>query len=219
MPVTGLFFIPEINHSSATNTVQSFLDRLNKLHNPTLYSKWAFEHRLYREAPLPPPTSPSVSHHAPPLPSQQPQSAVKTIQVLELSNHAKAFTLAGSSIITIDRDFDTLVKNKMGALWHIRQTLKAQQGDCYEVDDFRVKIAQVFQGQDVKGVLIEVEYTPCQYLAQGEPIIRDFIEQLRLPNAREFFRPKDYNPASAGEDKVFTILDTGRQYMELLRMR
>ena len=44
----------------------------------------------------------------------------------------------------------------MGALWHIRQTLKAQQGDCYEVDDFRVKIAQVFQSQDVKGVLIEV---------------------------------------------------------------
>jgi len=44
----------------------------------------------------------------------------------------------------------------MSALWHIRQTLKAQQGDCYEVDDFRVKIAQVFQGQDVKGVLIEV---------------------------------------------------------------
>lgn len=65
----------------------------------------------------------------------------------------------------------------------------------------------------------QVEYTPCLYLAQGEPIIRDFVEQLRIPQAREFFRPKGQDAATAVEDKVFTILDTGRQYMELLRMR
>jgi len=63
----------------------------------------------------------------------------------------------------------------MTALWHIRQTLKAHQGDCYEVDDFRVKIAQVFQGADVKGVLIEV----CGFVSHIEAL-RPSISQRTL---------------------------------------
>jgi len=100
-------------------------------------------------------------------------------------------------------------------LWGIRQTLKGQ-GDYYDVDDFRVRVATVQQSQDVKGVIIEVEYAPCQYLAQGEAIIRDFVEQLHIPQAKEFFSPKDQDTTG---DRVFTTLDTGRQYMELLRIR
>ena len=107
------------------------------------------------------------------------------------------------------------------------------------MDDFRVRVATVQQGQDVKGVVVEVralcsfvgvcgnvlirrfqvEYNPCQYLSQAEPIIQDFVEQLKIPQAREFFRPKDASDANAVEEMVFTLLDTGRQYMELLRMR
>ena len=68
--------------------------------------------------------------------------------------------------------------------------------------------------------MAQIEYMPCNYLSQGELIIRDFVEQLRIPQAREFFGPKDQDAASAAaEDKVFTAMDTGRQYMELLRIR
>ena len=154
-PSCSLYFIPEINFASSTATVSLLLDRLSKSHHPVPVGKWAFEHRLYREVPLPPPTSPSVSHHQPPLAVQHSPAALKTLQILELSHHPKIFTLTGESFITIDREFEPLVRNKMVALWGIRQTLKGQ-GDCYDVDDFRVRIATVQQNQDVKGVIIEV---------------------------------------------------------------
>ncbi|KAI5796390.1 mediator complex, subunit Med20 [Peziza echinospora] len=214
MPVTGLYFIPEVNLTSASSTASLIVDRLSKSHHPTLLTKWGFEHRLYREAPAPPPLSPAIPHHPPP---PQLSSALKTLQHLELSTYpAKIFALAANTIITVDRDIESLVRLKLNALWNIRQTLKGQ-GDVYEVDDFKVKLATVQQGQDIKGVLVEIEYTPCQYLAQGEPIIRDFVEHLKIAPAREYFRPKDAPEEPA--DKPFTALDTGRQYMELLRMR
>ncbi|KAF8466634.1 mediator complex, subunit Med20 [Kalaharituber pfeilii] len=234
MPVTGLFFIPELNLTSASATLSLLVDRLSKLHHLVPGPKWAFEHRLYREAPLPTPSSPAAVSipHQPAIPSNAPSStngsqaasvpggpmqSHKTLQVLDLSTYPqKFFALAASTIVTIDRDFEALVRSKMNALWNIRQTLKGQ-GEMYDIDDFKVKLATVAQGQDVKGVILEVEYTPCQYLSQAEPILRDFVDQLKIPQAREFFRPRDV--PEGDEDKIFTILDTSRQYMELLRMR
>lgn len=122
------------------------------------------------------------------------------------------------AIVTIDAEFESILTAKLQGIWAMRQTLKAD-GSMFELEDFRVRIATLSQGSVMKGVLVEVEYLPCAYLEEGEPIIRDFIERLGLPNnpsVRLYLSPGHESNAPR---RKFTVLDTGMQYMELLRLR
>ena len=69
-----------------------------------------------------------------------------------------AYTTDGE-IVTVDREFRSLVMSKMGALWLSWATLKGQ-GDMWDVEDFRVKYATVTQDRDTKGVVVEVRRDP-----------------------------------------------------------
>jgi len=180
---------------------------------------------------------------------QQQQQQPRFMQYLDLSHHpGKKFCLIDKkSIVTIDSEFETILSTKLQGIWAMRQTLKAE-GSMFELDDFRIRIATLSQGSVMKGVLVEVEYLPCMYMDEGEPIIRDFIQRLGLPgnpSVRLFLSTANTAaaattvPATANNNnnnnnstdssnhnnndnqgrKKFTILDTGMQYMELLRLR
>lgn len=141
------------------------------------------------------------------------------MQYLDLSHHpGKKFCLVDKAIVTIDSEFETILTTKLQGIWAMRQTLKAE-GSMFELEDFRIRIATLSQGSVMKGVLVEVEYLPCSYLEDGEPIVRDFIQRLGLPN-----NPSVRLYLSPGNEGIvprrkFTVLDTGLQYMELLRLR
>ncbi|KAL7271301.1 hypothetical protein RUND412_005953 [Rhizina undulata] len=236
MPVTGLYYISDLTPPPTT----LLSDRLFKQHTPTPLGRFTIDHRLLRENPPPPPPTPSSSvppSLPPPPPPPQPtplppslpttttssttttagagNNAHKFMQCLDLSYHPqKLFVLADRTLITLDREFELIVRGKMTQLWTHRQTLRAE-GMGYEVGDFRVRIGNVLQAEQVKGVVVEIEYTPCKYLEQAEPIIRDFLQQLRPPQGRFTFAPREgYTPG-----QEWTLLDTGRQYCELLRLR
>jgi len=115
----------------------------------------------------------------------------------------------------------------------MRQTLKAE-GHIYELEDFRIRIATLSQGSVMKGVLMEVEYLPCEFMEEAEDVIRDLIEQLELPRgpAVRLYLAQNGGVGVGGKGldvemnggvkeakRKFTVLDTGLQYMELLRLR
>ncbi|KAL7267201.1 hypothetical protein RUND412_010222 [Rhizina undulata] len=77
------------------------------------------------------------------------------MQYLDLSYHPqKLFVLADRTLITLDCEFELIVRGKMTQLWTHGQTLRAE-GMGYEVGDFRVRIGNVLQAGQVKGVVVE----------------------------------------------------------------
>ena len=113
--------------------------------------------------------------------------------------------------MTIDRDFAQIIKAKLSTLWTLRQTLRAE-GHCYELDDFRVRVGRVMMVEQVRGVVVEVEYLPVDTMSAGEAVLKDFIDGLQLPFAGEWVLGTE-------KTKEWTVLDTGRLYCELLRFR
>ncbi|KAK6543900.1 hypothetical protein TWF694_000620 [Orbilia ellipsospora] len=241
MPVTGLYFCPDSGTTQAPAT--AIIDRLSKRYQPVLTTKFSLEHRLLREHGLPTPTpttSTPTSTTAPNLPSAASASTNNStgaagggaaqgrpdqprfMQYLDLSHHpGKRFCLVDKTIVTLDPDFDQILTSKLQSLWGMRQTLKAD-GSGFDLEDFRIKVATLTQGSMLKGVLVEVEYLPASTLEQGEAVIRDFIDQLELPsgaNVRLYFSQAVRSGDKEGEEREFSILDTGMQYMELLRLR
>lgn len=143
------------------------------------------------------------------------------MQYLDLSHHpGKRFCLVDKTIVTIDPEFETILTTKLQGLWGMRQTLKAE-GLVYDLEDFKLRIATLTQGSIMKGVLVEVEYLPCSSLDQGEPVIRDLMEQIELPTGptSKFYFSQAPRAEGDTEPRDFSTLDTGMQYMELLRMR
>ncbi|KAK6501690.1 hypothetical protein TWF481_009516 [Arthrobotrys musiformis] len=218
MPVTGLYFHPD--SGTTQSPAAAIHDRLSKRYQPTLTAKWALEHRLLRENGPPSSSNPTSQ---PSLQAPIPQSSPQTryMQYLDLSFHpGKRFCLVDKSIVTVDPDFEHILSSKLQGLWSMRLTLKAE-GSILELEDFKIKIATLSQGSMIKGVLMEVEYLSCKYLEEGEAVIRDFIEQLELPsgpNVKLYFSRAPSSGDGDGE-REFGILDTGMQYMELLRLR
>ena len=179
----SIYFIPEPHAATAANILT---DRLSKRHQPILLGKWSLEHRLLRETAPPPAPSSGSGTTSPAAPqqqqqqqqqqkqqqqqqSQQSQQQVRFMQWLDLSYHpTKLFVYTPSPRVmaTLDREFEILVRVKMSGLWTLIKTMRAE-GLVYEVEDFRVRVANVVQGgggEAVKGVLVEVEYVPCAHL-------------------------------------------------------
>ncbi|XP_070559218.1 mediator of RNA polymerase II transcription subunit 20-like [Ptychodera flava] len=66
-----------------------------------------------------------------------------------------------SNCLVADSNFDNMIQ-KMKGFYMPRKTAKIEsKGQHYEIGDFVVKIGTVSVGPSTKGVLIEVEYTPC----------------------------------------------------------
>ncbi|KAF3906548.1 hypothetical protein ABW20_dc0107711 [Dactylellina cionopaga] len=235
MPVTGVYFCPDSGTTQAP--AAAIVDRLSKRYQPVFTTKWTLEHRLLREngpaaaagnqtnagtqtqGPGARP-SPSTATSTSSLSSSSTTSQPRFMQYLDLSHHpGKRFCLVDKTIVTIDPEFEQILTSKLQGLWAMRQTLKAE-GSGFELEDFRIRIATLSQGSVIKGVLVEVEYLPCSNLSQGEAVIRDFLDQLELPsgaNVRLYF--SQAARAEGDEAREFSILDTGMQYMELLRLR
>ncbi|KAF8253548.1 hypothetical protein K440DRAFT_623685, partial [Wilcoxina mikolae CBS 423.85] len=138
-------------------------DRLHKRHQPITSGLYRLDHRLLRSY-----TTPS--------------SIPEFLQYVDIPHLSPSpFALAGGSpVVTIDRDFTAIVKAKLGTLWMHRQTLRLE-GHSFDVDDFRIRVGRLLMGDVVRGVLVEVEYTPVDTMSAGEALLRDFVDSLDLP--------------------------------------
>lgn len=113
-----------------------------------------------------------------------------------------------------------LVAGKLSPLWSHRQTLHVGNGVAFEVEDFRVRVGEVRQGQTalVKGTVVEVEWLAAADADSEEDTdwdtaqmgIRAFWDTLGVEGAREVVRV----PGSG--NKGFDLVG---QYCQLLRSR
>jgi hypothetical protein len=113
-----------------------------------------------------------------------------------------------------------LVVGKLSPLWSHRQTLLVGNGLAFEMDDFRVKVGEMRQGQTglVKGTVVEVEWLAAadedsEEESDGDTaqlVIRAFWNTLGIDGAREVMRV----PGSG--NKGFDLVS---QYCQLLRSR
>lgn len=113
-----------------------------------------------------------------------------------------------------------LVVGKLSPLWSHRQTLLVGNGLAFEMEDFRVRVGEVRQGQTglVKGTVVEVEWLAAADEDSEEEsdcdtahlVIRAFWDTLGIDGAREVMRV----PGSG--NKGFDLVN---QYCQLLRSR
>lgn len=113
-----------------------------------------------------------------------------------------------------------LVVGKLSPLWSHRQTLHVGNGVAFEMEDFRVRVGEVRQGQTalVKGTVVEVEWLAAADVDSEEQtdwdtaqlVIRAFWDTLGIEGAREVIRI----PGSG--NKGFDLVS---QYCQFLRSR
>lgn len=112
-----------------------------------------------------------------------------------------------------------LVVGKLSPLWSHRQTLLVGNGLAFEMEDFRVRVGEMRQGQTlVKGTVVEVEWLAAADEDSEEEsdcdtaqlVIRAFWDTLGIDGAKEIMRV----PGSG--NKGFDLVN---QYCQLLRSR
>ncbi|KAI9795630.1 MAG: hypothetical protein M1835_005415 [Candelina submexicana] len=245
MTVTGVYFIPD---SAGAPTLENIKDKLIKRYQPQPQARWTLEHRLMRE------TVPSnvtednnpralrylqilsLSHHegksylniSAPQSQTGAQSTASTPMPDGGNDQVQAATMVtvpqGQTVELVQ-----LMATKMGPLWTQRQTLHVSNGLSYDLQDFKVRLGEVKQGQNaiLKGVIAELEWlagsgshtwgkqkdAETDDWETGELIIRALWEGLDIPGSRETIRVP-----GVGQEQG-KGMDVARQYCEILRLR
>ncbi|RPA82629.1 hypothetical protein BJ508DRAFT_414046 [Ascobolus immersus RN42] len=154
------------------------------------------------------------------------------MQQLELSYvRGKMFVLttniaAGNQqgeMVLVQREFAEIARLKLNALWMQQQFVRAE-GVGMEFEAWRVRVGGLMMQNTNRGLFIEVEYFSTDYLSAGAPIIREILrtfvpetlQQLNIPADKGRFYG---DPLGTEGEREFTLMDTGRQYMEMLRLR
>lgn len=109
---------------------------------------------------------------------------LKTIHLCHASDYpSTTFALVAESpgaspSIVADTMFDQLMA-KLSNVYNTRPQAKIDcRGPKYELGDFLVKIGAVTIGASFKGVLVEVEYGPCQVPSLCNDLLKEFCDGL-----------------------------------------
>ncbi|KAI9723295.1 MAG: hypothetical protein M1812_001178 [Candelaria pacifica] len=247
MTVTGVYFIPE---SAGATTLADVKDKLVKRYQPQPEGRWSLEHRLMRET-VPSNTAEdntarglrylqilSLSHYEGKsfisISAVQSQTGAQSTASTPMPDGGNDQSQAGTLVAvpqTQTAEFVQLMTTKMGPLWTQRQTLQVSNGSSYELQDFKVRLGEVKQGQNAihKGVIAELEWVAgsgndiweAENAAEtndweaGELVIRALWEGLDISGSREMIRA----PGVGQEDEKGKGMDLARQYCEILRLR
>ncbi|KAJ8046821.1 Mediator of RNA polymerase II transcription subunit 20 [Holothuria leucospilota] len=135
----------------------------------------------------------------------------KFINVLHNSEYPKTtFSITDSnSTLVSDTGFDAILQ-KLKGIYSTKMSSRIEsKGKRYQLADFIVKVGIVSIGSSNRGILVEVEYTPCVILQDCWPLLTEFMQGF-LGNG---FVPK---PPSNLVNKVdvYQPLDTINQYLE-----
>ena len=202
--------------------------------------RWSLEHRLFRATQNGPSTIGlsaeevarsqsarylqvlSISYQAP----QSYVAITTTLPTSQTRAGTPATTSSGgesagepANIISIpsgaqSENFIQLVLSRFGPLWTQRQSLSVSNGQAFEVEDFRIRLGEVRQGQggaqQNRGVIVEVEWAGGDDDWDAiEDEIRAFWTGLDFKGAREYIRVP-------GIEKN---LGNIRQWCEAIRLR
>ena len=104
---------------------------------------------------------------------------------------------------------------RLGPLWTLRQVLQVSEGYAFEVDDFRIRLGEVKQGQggpqQTKGIVVELEWLSGDEndWTTAEEVIKSFWSTLDIKGTRDHIKVPGLG------DGFGNI----RQWFEALRLR
>ena len=231
----SLYFLPPTTDRSTARTIA---EKLSSQYEPTPLPRWTLEHRLMRETPRTVPSTgddkastsrylqflslshrPGRSYIAISAPQAQTRAGTPASSVGDSANGEAPATIIAIPSGLQSEEMVQLVVGKLSPLWSHRQTLHVGNGMAFEMEDFRIRIGEVRQGQGalVKGTVVEMEWlaSPGGDLEErdwdtAQLVIRAFWETLGIDGAREVIR------VSGSGDKGFDLVS---QYCQLLRFR
>ncbi|KAJ1915663.1 hypothetical protein H4219_004193 [Mycoemilia scoparia] len=116
-------------------------------------------------------------------------------------------------VIESDVEIETIM-SKMKNLWVPRQSAYIE-GYSYNLGDFRVHLGTMRVGSGYKGIILQIDYLPCNSYIEVNGIMAEFVQMLLPPNARV-----DTNTGIKFEDanlssNMMTDRHTALQYINL----
>ncbi|CAJ0581485.1 unnamed protein product, partial [Mesorhabditis spiculigera] len=114
---------------------------------------------------------------------------------------------------TCDRGFDMILSKLSGGLQMDNSGKFEVNGNEYKLKDFRVRIGTATQNGSVKGVIVEVEYTPTWMPRQGLSMLAEFLQMFfaeTLKHTPEFFREQ-----RTPHPEPYLPIDTLHQYQNI----
>lgn len=140
---------------------------------------------------------------------------VKLIHVLHSSEHPRlSFSVLDNNCLVSDIGFDSvLAKLKVFYAPSVKGGKVEVKGSKYSFGDFNVKLGNITQASNFKGIVMEVHYKPCMDTAQCWNLLAEFVgmvinDKIALPNP-----PKTTVDKKLG---LFSHADTMLQYLELI---
>lgn len=135
-------------------------------------------------------------------PHIQPPKLLQTFHDTERPLSTFALTDNNQYLVADAANFDTIIQTYLNQLYTCRKPLKIEcTGLKFELceADFVIRIGQVLQDNSsiLRGIIIEIEYTPCLVPANCWDIIaqvaQNFLPPSQIPNAPtcDIFRPVD----------------------------
>lgn len=145
----------------------------------------------------------SASHIQPPKVLQTFHDSEKPLTTFALIDNGHHYLLADSA------NFDSILTTYLDQLYPSRKHQKIEcTGMRFELSeaDFVIRIGQVMQEHSLRGITIEIEYTPCLVPSN----CWDIISQV----ASNFLPPNQVPPPPAGCDS-FRPIETIKQYQHI----
>ncbi|XP_055510956.1 mediator of RNA polymerase II transcription subunit 20 isoform X4 [Leucoraja erinacea] len=112
--------------------------------------------------------------------------------------------------LVADTNFDTLMIKLKGFFQNAKSNKIESRGPRYQYGDFLVKVGTVTMGPSVRGISVEVEYSPCIVSSDCWNLMMEFMQSFmgnHTPGTPSVFSTK--------HDGIYTPTDTAIQYMEL----
>jgi len=142
--------------------------------------------------------------------------SVKSIHVLHSSEHPRlSFSVLDSSnCLVSDIGFDSvLAKLKAFYAPSVKGGKIEIKGSKYSFGDFNIKLGNITQASNFKGIVMEVHYKPCMDPSRCWNLLTEFLamvigDKITVPNPPQTIVDKKMG--------LFSAADTMLQYLELI---
>ncbi|CCH42310.1 Mediator of RNA polymerase II transcription subunit 20 [Wickerhamomyces ciferrii] len=194
--------------NASPNSITTFHDTISN-EIPKELGRWSFELKIFKINNSTAQSSQSNFLYNLAL-SHEPHKAITLVNksaIISNNDISKELIDSGCSNISID-SLDHIIQTKLQSLWLLRQTLKGENGNSYELLDgsLVLRTINVFLHGSFKAFLIEIEY---KGKGDGLQKIKQFTEELNIPQGRLCTGMLNDKPSYLG--------DLSLQYTEALR--
>ncbi|XP_071960676.1 mediator of RNA polymerase II transcription subunit 20-like isoform X2 [Antedon mediterranea] len=140
--------------------------------------------------------------------TQGQSKVIHSIHNTEFPLSAFAVTDSGTCLVC-DTNFDGIMQKLKGFYGQRKLPKIESKGQRFELGDFIIKVGIVSVGSHTKGLLVEVEYTPCVIISDCWNLMTEFM-QCFMGN----MTPQLPTILTAKRDANYTPSDTIMQYFE-----